>query len=96
MFKFELPTPIIRRQIEQFIARKIGVPLDTIDKEAVALIRICTYLDHILIEKPDWWTSAEECHDEELLFNIYSAFIEFETEFREALKRGKFKDNSSG
>ena len=94
IWKYEIPTPFLKREIEKIISQKIGVPLENFDKQTYALTKACTYVDNVCIETPDWWESAEECRDEELIFAIFYSFMDFENKFRGSLKRNKFKRNS--
>jgi len=92
-WEFEIPNPILKREIERLISMKIGVPAENYDRETYALVKACVYVDNVCINTPNDWDSAEECRDEELIFEIYVAFMDFENEFRRSLKSGKFKGN---
>lgn len=94
-WKVRIPTPLAKREIERLIARKVGVPLEQMSQDAYLRIRATTFLDGVIIAHPDWWPSAEECFDEDLVMNLFNEFIKFENEFRGKLKRSGFAKNKS-
>ena len=91
VWEYEIPTPMLKREIERVIALRIGVAPETFNKAAYSLTRACVYLDNILTRKPDWWEKSDEILDEELIFEVYGAFLDFEDTFRRDLKRGRFR-----
>lgn len=93
-FIYKFPTPRQRALIEHEIAVKVGVPVENFNEFEYQTIRVCVYLDNILTKTPDWWTSAEDCYDEELCMAIFKEFLKDQDNFRGRLREGKFKTNS--
>ena len=95
-FKIKFPTPIEQAKIEREIALRIGaVPLDSIPAESYNVIRMCTTLDFVIQESPDWWEIAGDCYDEDLLSKLWEKYLDLREKFRRSIREGKFKRNST-
>ena len=94
-FKVKFPTPLDQERIERDIAFRLGGnPLDSIPASAYNTIRMCVTLDYIIIEHPEWWKSAGECYDEDLLNQLWEKYLNERDAFRRSLRENKFKRGS--
>ena len=95
-FKVKFPTPIEQNGIEREVALRLGgLSLDSIPQAAYNQIRMCVTLDIVLTDKPDWWDSAGDCYDEELVADLWEKYIEAKEAFRRSIREGRFKRDSS-
>ena len=90
-FKIKLPTPFIQQTIEREIAMRLGSPVDSFPINAYNMIRMCVTLDAVLIDTPDWWTTAGECYDDGMLNDLWDKYLEEKETFRRSLREGKVK-----
>jgi hypothetical protein len=93
-WKYKFPTPNERAYIEAEVARKIGVPVENYNRNEYVMVQMCTYLDNILVESPEWWTGAGECMDETIVSSIFEKFLKDQSNFRRRLQQGVFRGPS--
>lgn len=95
-FKIKFPTPLEQMRIEREISLKLGgAPLDSVPQVSYNVIRMCTTLDFVIVEHPDWWETAGDCYDEDLLSKLWDKYLEELNKFRRSIREGKFKRNST-
>jgi len=91
-FAVKFPNPIEQEKIEREIALRLGgSPLDSFPQIVYNSIRKCVTLDNILVDTPDWWTTAGECYDESITDELWEKYLEERDNFRRCLREGKFK-----
>lgn len=93
-FTYQLPTPRQRTFIEQNIATTVGAPIEQFNNAEYISIRKRVYVDSILTSSPDWWVSADDCMDEDLVDKIFTSFWKDYEAFRGKLREGKFTGTS--
>lgn len=93
VFTLRYPTPHTQSFIEVEIARRLdGLPRNSFSEEQLIRIEAYAYVNSLLVpeKSPSWFKSAWTCMDEDLIFALYKAYIEFKETFRRRLREGEF------
>jgi len=94
-FTFKFPNPKQQMMIERDVALKLGgVPLDSVPQIAYNMLRMCTTLDYVLVKKPEWWETAAECYDEDMLNELWERYLKEKDSFRGSIREGRFTKDS--
>jgi hypothetical protein len=99
VFTLRLPNPSQMAQIETEIARRLGgYPRDSFSVDHLTRIRMMVTIDLTLVaeKSPNWFSSAGQCYDEELLAKLYSEFIDSREQFLQRLKNGYYEGSGAG
>jgi len=86
-FTIRIPTPIGKTQIYTSVARVVGESANALTLDEREYIKMIITLNHVLVNKPEWWEGADKCPDEELLYKLYSFYKKSEEDFQENLKK---------
>lgn len=97
-FTVRIPDPITKQAIITNIAQTVGASLDALPASDYAFIAAMHTLPRVLSAWPDWWEGVHVCYDEDLIFELFRQFQEFETAFRRCLRAGRSvqADEASG
>lgn len=88
IFTVEIPLPTLKATIIAQTSRAIGGGnVNSYLPEDYEFIRMVVTLNHVIISHPTWWTGANKCPDEELLYELWEHFKSSEIKFQEFLKK---------
>ena len=87
-FTVRIPLPFEKANIVATTARATGgLNINSIRPEDYEYLRMLVTLNATVVEYPSWWTAADKCPDEDLLFELWTFYIDSEKAFQEALKK---------
>ncbi len=93
VFTLRLPDPLMKAQIESEIARRLGgSPRNSFPEDHLIMLEATTYVNNLVIpeKSPDWFKSAWNCMDDNLIGTLYQEYLTFRKTFRERLQGDKF------
>ena len=86
-FTIQIPTQFEKTVITNAVSRLIGgVNIESIELREYERIKMVATLCKVVKFAPDWWTSADECPDEDLLWKLWRFYLEANDSFALRLK----------
>lgn len=87
VFILRMLDPMGRKALIRNISTAIGhAPLESIPAGDYLYTKAVETLKLAVQEGPDWWEGAERCMDDELLMELYEAYLAFEEAFRRRVR----------
>ena len=87
IFVLRMADPLVRKGIIRNISASLNhAALDSIPADDYFYVKAVETLRLTIIEKPDWWEGIDRCMDDDLITELYTAYLELEDGFRRLLR----------
>ena len=87
-YAINIPLPFQKSQIFAACSRAIGgADVKSLPPTDYEYIRMIITLNTVIIDSPPWWNGADNCPDDDFLFELWRWYLDCEKEFAARLKR---------
>ena len=88
-FTLRIPLPQENVDIINMTSRILnGAPLNSIQASDYEYARMLVTLNYVIQSHPNWWSSADECPDEDFLVSkLWRFYLDSEKKFKDMLKK---------